>query len=99
MLAEADPRPRQLLLDEAVAVEIVGGPKGEEGCHQDDHRPEHLVADVEVVVGETAALMGQDAVMRVLGRIFRQADAEGWPLLQALEDEVDTVGIMPRHPA
>ena len=31
MLAEADPRPLQLLLDEAVTVEIVGGLEREEG--------------------------------------------------------------------
>ena len=40
-LAEADPRPLQLLLDEAVAVEIGGGLKGEEGRHPQDYRPEH----------------------------------------------------------
>ena len=31
-------------------------------------------------------------VMRVLARIFRQADAVGRPLLHALEDEVDAIG-------
>ena len=31
MLAEADPGPLEFLLDEAVAVEIVGGLEGEEG--------------------------------------------------------------------
>ena len=77
MLAEADPRPPQLLLDEAVAVEVIGGLEGKERRYQQDHRPEHLVADVEVVVREAAALMREDAVMRVLARIFRQADAVG----------------------
>src|SRR5208337_1286304 len=38
-------------------------------------------------------------VVRVLGRVLRQADAEGRPLLHALEDEVDTVGIALRHAA
>src|SRR5271165_3283875 len=42
--------------------------------------------------------MREDAVMRILARIFRQADAVGRPLLHAFEDEVDTVRAAPRHP-
>src|SRR5271165_6194138 len=42
--------------------------------------------------------MREDAVMRILARIFRQADAVGRPLLHAFEDEVDTVRVAPRHP-
>src|SRR5208283_2433475 len=42
------PRPPQLLLDEAVAVEVISGPEGKERRYQQDHRPERLVADVEV---------------------------------------------------
>src|SRR5208337_1404498 len=49
-------------------------------------------------VREAAALMREDAVMRILARIFRQADAVGRPLLHAFEDEVDTVRVAPRHP-
>src|SRR5208283_2869842 len=41
----------------------------------------------------------RDAVVRVLGRILRQADAEGRPLLHALEDEVGAVGIALLHAA
>jgi hypothetical protein len=59
---------------------------------------ERLVADVEVVVGEAAALTGEDAVVRVPARILRQADAVGRPLLHAPEDEVDAIGVTPRHP-
>ena len=44
---------------------------------------------------EAAALRGEDAVMRVLGGIFRYADPEGRPLLHALEDIVDAVGAFP----
>ena len=36
MLAEADPRPPQLLLDEAVAVEVIGGLEGKERRYQQD---------------------------------------------------------------
>ena len=35
--------------------------------------------------------------MRVLARILRQADAVGRPLLHALEDEVDAIGVASRH--
>jgi hypothetical protein len=38
-----------------------------------------------------------DAVVRVLGGVFRHADAEGRPLLHALEDIIDTVGVVLRH--
>ena len=40
-----------------------------------------------------------NAVVRVLGRVFRQADAEGRPLLHALEDEVGAIGIALLHAA
>ena len=98
-LAEADLRAGEFLLDEAVTVEIVSGLEGEERGHTHHHRTENLIADVEVVVGVAAALAGEDAVMRVLGGIFRHADAEARPLLHALEDEIDAVGVLVRHSA
>ena len=48
---------------------------------------------------EAAALVRDDAVVRVLGRVLRQADAEGRPLLRALEDEVGAAGIALLHAA
>ena len=84
ILAEADPRPLQLLLDEAVAVEIVGSCGRARRSHPHNHRSERLVADIEIVMREAAALVRDDAVVRVLGRVFRQADAVGRPLLHAL---------------
>jgi hypothetical protein len=50
-------------------------------------------------VGEAATLASEDAVMRVLGGIFRQADTEARTLLHALEDEIDAVGVLVRHSA
>src|SRR2546430_13963755 len=58
-----------------------------------------FIADVEVIVGEAAALVGEDAIVRVRRRIFRHTDAEGCPLLHALEDEVDTVPVGSDHAA
>jgi hypothetical protein len=37
----------------------------------------HFIMDVEVIMSEVAALIGEDAVVRVLRGIFRHADAEG----------------------
>ena len=73
--------------------------KGKNEATTHDHRAESFVADVEVVVGEAAALARQDAVVGVLGGIFRHADAKGRPLLHALEDEIDAVGVLVRHAA
>ncbi len=62
-LAEADLRPLQLLLDEAVAVEVVGGLEREERGHPHHYRAEDFIADIEIVVGEAAALAGKDPVI------------------------------------
>src|SRR6266404_9480136 len=96
-LAEPDPRAAQLLLDEAVAVEVIGGLEREERGHPHHYGAQSFVADIEIVVREAAALGGEDAVMRILGGIFRYADPEGRPLLHALEDIVDAVGAVPCH--
>src|ERR1700741_4959011 len=95
----SDLRPLQFLFDEAVAVEIVGGLEREKRGHPHHHRAQGFVAKVEVVVGEAAALAGEDPVIRILGGIFGDADAKARPLLHALEDEVDAVGVVPSHAA
>ena len=48
---------------------------------------------------ETAALRRQDPVIGILGGVFRHADTKGGALLHALEDKVDTVGVMFRDAA
>jgi hypothetical protein len=73
---EADAGSIQFLLDEGVAVEPVGGVKRKGGCHPQHDRSQNLIADVEVVVRETAPLVSQNAVVGVRGGIFREADAE-----------------------
>ena len=66
----------QLLLDEAVAVEVIGGLEREERGHPHHHRAQGLVAKVEVVVREAAALAGEDPVIWILAGVFGDADAE-----------------------
>src|SRR3954464_1207858 len=97
VLAEADLRAVEFLRDEAVAIEVVRRLEGEERGHTHHHRTENLIADIEVIVGEAATLASEDAVMRVLGGIFRQADTEARTLLHALED--DCVKKMREHRA
>src|SRR5690349_13508772 len=43
---------------------------------------------------ETAALMGQYAVVRVLCGVLRHADAEGPALFHTFENEINPVGIL-----
>ena len=52
-----------------------------------------------MVVGEAAALAGKDAIIGILGWVFRHGDAKRRPLLHALEDAVDAVAIRPHHAA
>src|SRR4029077_20989144 len=64
VLAESDLRAGEFLLDEAATVQIVSGFEGVERARTHQHLTENLIADVEVVVGVSAALA--QAVMRVL---------------------------------
>jgi hypothetical protein len=50
-------------------------------------------------VREAAALRCQDPVVGVLGRILRHADPEGGPLFHALENEINSVGVLLAHSA
>src|SRR6202022_776465 len=99
VFAEGDVVPLQFLLHERVAVEPVRGVEWKERCHADDDRPEALIADIEVVMGEAAGLMRQDAVVGILRGILRHADSERPALFHALEDKVDSTGILFHHPS
>ena len=85
VLAETDLRAVELLLDEAVAIEVVSRLEGEERGHTHYHGAKSFIADVEVVVGKAAALVGEDAVVRVLGGIFWHADAKSRPCSMLLK--------------
>ena len=58
-----------------------------------------MIVNVELVVREAAALMRKDPVVGVFCRIVRHADAEGWPLFHALENEIDSIGALLAHAA
>src|SRR6266852_1318190 len=46
-------------------------------CHAYDDGSQNCIPDIEVVVGEAALLVCQDAMVRILRRKFGHADAEG----------------------
>src|SRR5215475_12097344 len=98
-LAEADLPPLQFLLDETVTIEVIAGLEREEGGYPHHDWTEDRIADVEVVMREAAALVRQDPVIWIFGRVFRHGDAKGRALLHALEDEIDAVGAALRHAA
>src|SRR6516164_1150861 len=98
-LVETDLPPLQLLFDETVPIEVIARLEREEGGYPHHDRTEDLIADVEVVVREAAALVRQDPVIWIFGRVFRHGDAKGGALLHALEDEIDAVGAPLRHVA
>ena len=89
VLAESDLLTVQFLLDKVVAIQIVGGLKGKEGGRAHHHRSQRLVADVEIVVGEAAALAAQDAAVGIGGGKARHGRAERLALLHAFQNEVD----------
>jgi hypothetical protein len=85
VLAEGDLGSLEFLLDEGVAIKVVGGLEWQEGSHPHHDRSKYLIVNVEIVVREAAALMRQDPVVGVFCRILRHADPEGRPLFHALE--------------
>ena len=52
-----------------------------------------------MVVGETTALVGDNAVIGVLGGVLWYGDPEGRSYLHALEYKIHAVGILPLRPA
>jgi hypothetical protein len=69
---KADVAALQLLFDERMTVEPIGGVEREKGRDTYDDRPQYLIPDVEVIMGKAACLMRQDAVVsaaRSLSRI------------------------------
>src|SRR5262245_59459736 len=91
MLVESDAGAQQFSLDEGVAIEPVGGVEREEAGHTDDNRPQDLVPDIEVVMGEAAPLVRQNSVVGVLRGILRYRDPKSPSLFHALENEVDAI--------
>ena len=50
-------------LDIGVAVEVITGFKRDESPHAQNHRPHHLVAQVEIVIAITCAMPVQDRIL------------------------------------
>ena len=80
-------------------VEPIGSVEREEAGHADDDRAKDLVPDIEVIVREAALLVGEDAIVGVLGGILWHGDPKCPALLHAFKDEIDAVSIPLLHPA
>src|SRR5215510_623816 len=65
VFAELDSATFQFYLDEVMAVEPIGGVKGQEGSHSEHQSSQGWVADIKVVVGKPAAAFAQDLVIRI----------------------------------
>lgn len=92
VLAEADLGVSELMLDEVVAVEVVGGSEREERSHTHHDRAEHFVVDVKIVVGEATPLVCEDAVIAAARRRARQPHREhrsGRAILQRIRRCLD----------
>src|SRR5207247_6710409 len=73
-----------------MAIEIVGDGKGEERSHAQGDRPQHFVANVEVIVSVAGTLPSEDAVMGIVDRKPGNGRTEGGSQFHALEDEIDS---------
>src|SRR5580693_5520179 len=71
---------------------------GKKPGYTDNDRSQNFIADVEVVMGEAAPLLCQNSVIRILGGILRDGDAEGAALFHAFEEEVNPVSVGLLHP-
>ena len=80
---------RELAVDEVVPVEIGGDLEGEKRSHPQNHRAEHLIEDVEVIMGVATFVFAQELEIRIGGGNFGGKATEGPALLHALEDVID----------
>src|SRR5262249_52445326 len=80
-----------------MAVEIIGDGERQEGTDAQRDRPEHLVADIEVVMGEAWRVAADYPVVRVGGGIPWSRHSEVGTNLHALEDEIDAGALLPLH--
>ena len=99
VFAKLDSATVQFYLDEVMAVEPIGGVKGQERSHSQHQGSQSWVADIKVVVGEAAAAFAQDLVIRISGGELGLSRAQGGSLLHALEDEVDPIALGSFHAA
>lgn len=99
VFAKLDCAPFQFYLDEVMAVEPIGGVKGQEGSHSQHQGSQSGVADIKVVVGEAAAAFAQDLVIRISGGELGLSRAQGGSLLHALEDKVNPIALGSFHAA
>src|SRR5262249_41751164 len=97
VFAEPDVFPVEFLLDEGVAIEVVGGLERKKGGDAKHHRAEDFIAQVEVVMQVPAALLSQNPMVWILGSELGKGASERGALFHALENEVDAIAAGPLH--
>jgi len=97
ILVETEALALQLPGDEGMTVNPVASLKRQKGTDAQDHGPEDLIAQVEIVVGIARPLPLDDAIVRILGRVLRRAGAEVGARFHRFEDEVHAEALAPFH--
>src|SRR6516225_9375780 len=85
VFAEANTLALEFPGDDGMTIEVVRSLEGEEGTDAYRKGTEHFVADVEVVMRIARPVPSENAVVRVVGRIFWRQGAEGGPSFHTLE--------------
>lgn len=80
-----------------MAVDIIGGLKGEKGAHPHDHGSQDGITDIEVVMSKATAGLAKDGVIGIGGCKFRGDATEGGTLLHTLKDVVNAIAVLPLH--
>ena len=84
-------------LDEVVAIQVVRGLEGEVRAHAHGHGADHGITDVEIVMQVARGDTSDDAVVRIIGRIWGQLRGKGAAHFHAGEDAINAMLISPFH--
>jgi hypothetical protein len=96
-LSKGDAPSGQFGFHKVMTVDIIGGLKGEEGAHSQDHGTQDDVTDIEIIMGKPTAGLAKDGVIGIRGCKFRGDAAEGGTLLHTFEDEVNAIAVPSLH--
>lgn len=78
-----------------MTVKVTGSLKWKKRSHANTQGSQLFVTNVEVVMGEAAATLFYDAIVGIIGWVFRLDGSERIALLHAFQDEVDAKSVLP----